>query len=273
MNIHQLLLSLGIALSLPFAAMGKNEKNACVQEKYSFFTSGYYTYYTSEHVWNSKGERKPAHDDFTLNMGEIYLEFGLTACDTISAKFGWASIEETLNGRTHGFNDIVVGWKRQIGEFYSHLFAIELDAVIPIETEYEPGLCYGEYGAGIDFLASKGFFLCDKYCWYDLRLGYLWYSGFPSDQILADASFHFHPIEGLFLQIGGYLEYGLFNGKERMDRSLFLYNPEFRLVFGRFEATYVIGKGISIVAGYDQFIWGRNVGTGGKFYAGTQYQF
>jgi hypothetical protein len=271
MNKHRLLFLISISLTLPALLMGS--KSACVQEKYSFFTSGIYTYYSSEHVWNAKGDRRPAHDDFTLNMGELYFEFGLTACDTISLTAGWARIGETLNGGTHGFNDVVLGWKRQIGEYCCHVVAVELEGIIPIEEKYEPGLCYAEYGAGLNLLASKGFFLGDKYAWYDLRLGYLWYSGFPSDQVLADAAFNYHPCKGLFLQVGAFLEYGLFNGNNRIDRSLFRYNPNYRLLTGRIEATYCFSNGLSIVAGYDRFVWGRNNGTGGQFYAGTQYQF
>ncbi len=261
-----------VSLSLPVTLMGIT-KSAVVQEKHDFFTSAEYSYYGSEHIWNKKGEKKPAHDDFILNGVEAYFEYGLTDEDTLVATVGWGHIHETLNGGTKGYNDLILGWKRHIGEVWCHVLALELDAIIPLEKDYEPGLCYSRYGAELNALASKSFFLWDTYAWYDLRLGYLWYSGFPSDQILADASINFHPMPRVFIKVGGFLEYGLFNGHSRNDRSLFFYNPNYRLLTGEVEITVCLNRGISFVAGYDRFVWGENVGYGGRFYAGTQYQF
>lgn len=269
MSCHHKLIALLICIGLPSAVCGSS---ACVQEKNHLFASAKYSYYSSENIWNMHSEIKPAHDDFNMNMGEAYFEVGLTELDTISLALGWARIFETLNGAIYGFSDMELGWKRHIGDWNSHVIAAELDAFIPIDAFYEPGIRYGVYGAAFSLLASKGFYLWDKYAWYDLRLGYLWYSKFPSDQILADAAINYHPIPKLFFQLGTYLEYGILNGNSRNDRSLFIFNPNFRLLRGKIEATYCLCKGISIVGGYDRFLWGRNVGAGGLFYCGLQYQ-
>lgn len=269
MKIHRILATLVTCMALPTIVNGSS---ACVQEKNHLFASAKYGYYSSEDIWNMHSEIKPAHDDFTKNMGELYFEAGFTDRDTISLTLAWARIFETLNGTIYGFSDMEVGWKRHIGEWNSHIIAAELDAFIPIDPFYQPGLRYGVYGAAFSLLASKGFYLWDRFAWYDLRLGYLWYSEFPSDQILADAAINYHPIPKLFFQLGAYLEYGILNGNSRNDRSLFMYNPNFRLLRGKFEVTYCLPRGISIVGGYDRFLWGRNVGAGGMFYCGLQYQ-
>jgi hypothetical protein len=266
MKIHHIL------LLLYFIPFGLNGSSACVQEKYHFFVSAEYSYYSSDDIWNTHGEIKPAHDDFTKHMGEGYIEFGVTENDTASLRLGCAKIHETLNGETKGVTDMVLGWKRHLGEWNSNILAFELNGIIPIDSFYAPGLRYGEYGAALSLLASKGFYLCNKFAWYDLRLGYLWYSGFPSDQILANAAINYNPLPKLFFQLEAYVEYGLLNGESRNDRSLFMYNPNYRLLIGKFEVTYCLFNGVSAVGGYDRFLWGRNVGYGGRFYCGLQFQ-
>lgn len=215
-----------------------------------------------------------AFNKFEKDLYQGYAEYGLTWRDTISIKGGWARIEETLNGRNFGFTDIELGWKRYLCQKNGALISAELVAIIPPEEEHSPGLRYGCWGGEINLLMSNGFYLANTRGAYDLRLGYRTYDGDPSDQILADAVGRFMIFPRVCLLAGLNLQYGLLNGHPtRSQQSLFCFFPNYRLLNGKVEVMFNVFKGASIFAGYQRHIWGRNVGTGGEWYAGAQCQF
>ncbi|MFQ5729872.1 MAG: hypothetical protein ACE5GN_05890, partial [Waddliaceae bacterium] len=203
----------------------------------------------------------------------IYAEHGFTCNDTISIRGSWARIDESINGRTFGFEDVEVGWKHCLGTKLGHLFSVELLGIVPVETVHKPGLRYGEYGGECNLLFSRGFAFWDRCASYDLRVGYRVYAGFPSDQVRVNGALNFFPFSRLMITASGHLEYGLFNGGSRTDESLFLLNPNYRLFRGQIEATACIYKGLSAFIGYQRHLWGRNVGTEGGIYGGAQVQF
>ncbi len=250
-----------------------DHKTAYLQRKGGIYLCGQYTSYESHEFWNKEGKKRDAHNEFEKSLYSLYAEYGLTKWNTLTLKGGWGRIEESLNGRTFGFEDLTVGWRHCLGCKWGHLVSIELDAIIPVEDEYKQGLRYGKIGGECNLLLTKGFAVSDWRGYYDIRLGYLGYDGFPSDQLLGDLVFNLSVFSRLTLTLGGFLEWGLFNGSSRDDASHFLYNPNYRLFRGEIQATFNIYDGASLFIGYDRHFWGENAGTNGSVYGGAQIQF
>lgn len=264
-----------ISVMLPSALIGlANERHsACVQAKGRAYVSLTYWNYESDHFWNSNGDKRDAFNEFEKDAISLYAQYGLTRCDTLLLEGGWARVEESLDGKAFGFEDVEIGWKHFFGTKWGHLISAQIIGIIPSETEYKPGLRYGEFGAEVDLLASRGLRLLGCRGSYDINLGYRYYNGFPSDQVRAYYGINLFPINRLLLTAALDLEYGVFNGKSKRNTSFFLYNPNYRLLKGLVEAELCVCKGASLILGYRQHLWGRNVGTGGGGYGGLSYQF
>jgi hypothetical protein len=224
-----------------------------------------YKSYQTSHFWNKTGSRKSAHNEFDKKEIEIYGEFGLTSCDTLTLKESWGRAEERMNGRTFGFSDMELGWRRFLWTNGSHVIASRALAIIPIQNNFEPAIRYGQYGGEVDILWG--------YCCYDFLLGYRFYEGFPSDQIRACAQMHWELCSWITFKGEAKLEYGVFNGQNRPDASLFLYQPNYRLFKVKAEAEIKLCRCVSTNVGWFQHVWGENVGTGGGFYGGIDIHF
>lgn len=248
-------------------------KTACVQGIGQALFEVQYCRYEADEFWNASGKKKDAHNEFKRDEYSLYIEAGLTAKDTVSVKGAWARIDESINGRTFGFEDVELGWKHSLGTKWNHLLATELVGIIPVERDHKPGLRYGQYGCELNLLLTRGLTLFQKCASYDIRLGYRAYEGYPSDQLRADLRFSFCPCPKVVLSASGHLEYGLFTGNSRTDESLFLFNPNYRLLRAQVEAEYRIFRCAALFAGYRQHLWGRNVGTSGGAYGGMRFQF
>ena len=271
--------AIALASILCFAAsenlcgLPSETKTACVENCGETAGRGTFWSYSASRFWDSSGRSQSAYNDFEIKEYIFSFAYGLTRCDTLSVRGGWARVEESMNGRVFGFEDCEIGWKHSLGEKWGHLMAVELVGILPVEDTYKPGVRYGEYGAEINLLMSSGFELYNRRGSYDLRAGYRAYAGFPSDQIRADGSVLFMPWPKVMLTASGHLEYGLFTGHSRTDASLFLLNPNYRLLRAQVEATFCLFKRVSPFVGYQRHVWGRNVGTGGGLYGGLQAKF
>ncbi|MGA8164172.1 MAG: hypothetical protein WB791_03990 [Waddliaceae bacterium] len=248
-------------------------KSACFPNKHHGLVCATYWTYRSDDFWNAQGKRCEAFNDFKKYAYRLYSEYGITSKDALTARGGWAKVDESMNGREFGFEDIEISWKHRLRKTDSYVMTTELVGIIPAKKGYRPGLRYGQWGGEVNLLATSGFSLWDRQGSYDLRLGYRIYEGFPSDQLRADANIHFLPLPRLKVSASGQLEYGVWNGKSRIDQSLFLLNPNYRLLKGKIEVEYCINRFCSIYAGYYRHLWGRNIGTRGGGYAGAEIQF
>ncbi len=264
-----------LSVILPSALIGlaTEQHRACVLAKGSGYASATYWTYESSTFWNSNGKEKDAYNEFEQQAVWLFLQYGLTNCDTLSIEGGWARIEESLDGKAFGFEDVEIGWKHCFGTKWYHTISAQVIGIIPSETEFKPGLRYGQFGGEIDLMASKGIHLLGCRGSYDLNLGYRFYEGFPSDQIRAYYGINLFPCSRLMLTGCLQLEYGLFNGDSRKDTSFFLLNPNYRLLRGQLEAQLYLIKGVSLTLGYQQHLWGRNIGTNGGVYGGASLTF
>jgi hypothetical protein len=253
--------------------IASDHKTACPQKKGHTYICAKYETYHSDEFWNSSGKKRDAHNEFEKVEYKFYAEYGLSNRDTFSLNSAWGRVDESVNGRLFGFEELEIGWKHYWGTKWCHYVSTELVGIFPLETEYKPGLRYGEYGGEFNLLLTKGLKFWKRCGSYDLRLGYRAYTGFPSDQIRADATFNLIPMSRVLLSAGGYLEYGLFNGHSKEDESLFDLNPNYRLFRVQVQGAVSVYKGASVFVGCQRHLWGRNVGTKGGYYAGLQIQF
>jgi len=231
-----------------------------------------YDRYSTHHFWNEKGERLSTYNQFRRHQVDLYGQYSWNCRDFLSLRASYSEIRESLNGNTSGIGDLELGWKRLLYCNAPHYVAAQAVAVIP-PAKYKPALRYGQFGGELNLPSSHWFQLQGKPGVCSLRLGYRGYTGFPSDQIRADALLSYCPSPLLQLSIGSHLEYGLFNGKSRLDASNVAFNPNYRLWLLQFTGLFPLWKSSYIAAGYTKPVWGRNVGTGGSYFGGVNVLF
>lgn len=260
-------------MNFALGAASINHMTARVQEKGHAYICGTYFSFEANKFWNAKGKECEAYNEFNRYEYNLYTEYGITQKDTFSIEGGWARIEESLNGRTFGIEDLRISLRHCLGMKRSYLISLEVEAIIPTERRHKPALRYGQYGGGIGLLLTKDFLLFKRNGNFDFKIGYLKYDGFPSDQLEANAVINFFPFSKFILSAGAFLEYGLFNGHAKNDESFFLFRSNYRLLRGEIQAAFLIYKGASLFVGYRQHLFGRNIGINGGAYGGAQIQF
>jgi len=224
--------------------------------KTCFSVSG--SYYESDRFWDERGKKCDAYQSLKKRSLRFCLGQELNADFAIYAKGGYAWIDEDLDGRTIGLEDFELSLTYRLCTDV-HVIAT---AIIPPEDRYKAALRYGRFGGegGILFRHQ----LCVPVT-LDLYGGYRFYSGFPSDQVRLASIASFCPLRFLTFWGGFSCEYGLWNGKERIDQSHFFYNPNYRLLRGEIACDLqVLSFGV-VRAHYQRHLWGRNVGCGGVF--------
>jgi hypothetical protein len=236
----------------------------CKCEKYC---SVKYLHYDTDHFWDRCGKHQKTYDDCDLQEIELELAYGITACDTLGVKGGYGYIEEDLDGTTCGFNDFEVNWNHLLFKHSSGSYGTRLIGIIPSESTYEPCLRYGQYGFEGGLFYSQYTSICNTCAHLYGDIGYRWYEGFPSDQLRNKLGVTFCFNSRFSLDLNNQIEFGLFNGDSRLDQSVVLMNPNYRLWKGEVEGKFRIYKNIRLSLGYFQHFLGQNVGTGGGFFS------
>lgn len=247
--------------------------DACVLPCGYVSLSTYYWYHETHNFWNKNGDKRSSYSNFERKEFDGFIDYGVTDWDTLRVRGQWVRIEEDLDGRRMGFEEFQVSWKHYLCCYMGHHVSARLMAIIPAETDYKPPLRYGEYGGELSILASNNFTFCDRCGWYDLHLGYRAYSGFPSDQIRADVRAEYPLFWKINIAASGHLEYGLWNGRDKKNKSLIWLNSKYRLFKGRVEANMCLCDCASVTVGYTRHLWGRDVGTGGGVYTGIRFDY
>lgn len=231
-----------------------------------------YRTYQTDHFWNKNGKKLSAYNNFKEKSIGVFLEFSITNRDALCFEGWYDRIDESVNGRTFGFEDSELSWRHLLWCDQSRLFTCQLLAIIPSGPR-KTNLRYGRLGGEINFLYSNQFTAGRYYGYYDIQLGYRVYQGFPSDQIRNIVNIGFCPANWLLLNAESKLEYGLFNGKKDRYRNTILFNSNYRLLNAKLEAIIFIHRYVSLTLSYYRHIWGENVGLGGGFLAGTIINF
>jgi hypothetical protein len=239
---------------------------------YEFAIDLDYVDYHTDHFWNKHGEVKPAHNDFKLKGGRVWLEYAPCWTDYFFVRGDYDRIEESLEGNSNGFEDVEVSWAHYLTRLGNGSLWTKLLTVVPAGKE-KHSLRYGRFGVEGGLIYSSECCFWGRQLWYSAELGYRGYSGFPSDQVRANADLYYSLTERLHFLGRARLEYGVFNGKRHEDFNQILFNPNYRLLKIEGRLIACLYKGFYINAGYLLHVWGENVGNGGAFVGGCGFVF
>lgn len=219
-----------------------------------------YEQYLTKSFWNHHGQKRPAFNHFTARSIHISAAYNLTYDNTLEASGTWTAIDESLNGRRRGIEDVECYWTHSLLHRGSSALSGCLTAIVPC-GDYVPTLRYGRWGGQYSLIYSWS---CNSY---PLRMeivaGYRYYQGFPSDQIRGRIACEYVPIKKTTLSLYAETEYGVFNGKRMIHESFIRYNPNYRLIKAGGECSYDLLRGWEIALGGYAHVWGENVGRGG----------
>lgn len=234
------------------------------QEKYCSLR---YLSYNTGRFRDRCGKCQKNFNHCSLKEVKLELDYGATACDTVELKERYGFIDEELDGKTYAFDDMEVYWNHLFTAQYSTCWGTRLIGIIPLKKTYAPGFRYGRYGieGGVFCVHHASIGNARAHLYGDA--GYRWYQGFPSDQLRSKVGITLCLPSGFSLDINSQVEFGLFNGKERLDQSLVLMNPNYRLWKGEIEAIFCLCKGIDVSVGGFINLLGQNSGSGGGFFS------
>lgn len=259
-------------LLLLFSSLAAQEEWVIEKFNTSYVTLGYQNYHTS-HFWNKQGNKKASFNRFYEHEYAFYLQYGLTPCDTIGVQGSYNRIMESMNGRTLGWTDFEWNWKHLFWTQPCKQFFMEVIAITPFKTVFKPALRYGRFGGEFALHYRQVFHILKQRGWYELKGGYRTYLGFPSDQLRGYFRVAYAPCSQFDLIASSFLEYGVFNGKRKINQSLIAFAANYRLLTMQIEAVAYFWKRFAVAAGYYWHVWGENVGCGGGAFANASTQF
>lgn len=260
-------------LLMTFVGNANGMTNFVIKDAGEFSSAFTFEVYDTSHFWNEHGQTRKAYANFHRHEYLSYSEHGVTAKDTVGLQASFDRIEEDLNGNTYGLGDFEITWKHLAYSLCQHHIATQVTALIPVKTEFTPALSYGRYGAEFALFYYSDFNVYRCIGWYDLKAGYRYYQGFPSDQIRSHIRVGFALGSYLQLLAGTFLEYGLFNGHSQMCENIFSLHPNYRLWKAEFQAAFCLSNRYYLSLGYVQHLWGENVGSGGGPFASAAISF
>lgn len=229
--------------------------------------------FETEHFYGKHGQIKKSYNHFIRDQINVAIEYGISSKNSIALWSAFDLIHDHLNGNAYRLEDAELRFKQALFLKENSILAAEAIAIIPYENRYYPEVRYGRIGAEGALLYAQTFFPNGVKTTLDVRMGYRWYSGFPSDQIRSaitvwsDLSCRWQ----LLAQMS--VEYGIFNGKEPFNRSFFFYNANYRVCKGRLEAIYYITEKLALSAGYMRHFYGQNIAFGGEWSARLAFCF
>lgn len=237
-----------------------------------------YSTYSADHFRNKKGRRHPTYNHFSTQNYKVYSEYSFNDQNSFTLNGGYSFGKTSLNGNKFGFNDIELGWKHLIFGDEDSALTLKLIGIIPC-MKHKSLITYGQWGAQAGFIYSRFFSFYNFCSWYDVDAAYRWYEGFPSDQIRAhvalgvDLGSHF----AFFWSCIGscFLEYGVYNGKERYYKNHILLNPNYRLIKAQGECRFSpsIFPNLTLTLGGFVHVWERQISLGSGFMGGTWFDF
>lgn len=224
-------------------------------------------YYSTNHFWNKSGRLLPTYNEFKSYSTLLYAEYSINGTNSLTLNGGYSMVQESLNGNSCGWEDIECGWKALLFRRHHQVFTSELIAIIPAGRK-KSSLRYGVAGIQASLLCSDLFYLLGKPGWYDIDLGYRYYDGFPSDQVILNIATGYQLFQGISLIATGELLYSVNNGRSEENFNNIVYNPNIRLLNGKIECLATIFPFLYVTVGIHKHLWGQHVGAGGGCYAG-----
>lgn len=249
--------------------------SAWVQPKGKAFVAYEYFTYETANYYSISGAILPANDLFNKKESNLYMEYGFTDTETVSAKVLYANINQTVEGRTTGFEDLEFAIRHQIKKTGDHVFSVQALGIVPGGPPNKPILRYAKFAGELTLMYGRSFKIHNHYGFFNTEMGYRIYQGYPSDQIRGLVSGGFDITKRLQLLSALYLEYGIWNGTPiNFPNNLnVLQNPNYRLVKWDITVRWRFCDQFSFVFGWYRDIWGRNVGSNGGIHSGIWAEF
>lgn len=268
-------------LILILIAFAEAEGSVWQQKMNKYFLSGTQSFYSSETIFNSNGERffLPLGGIFTKYETNIYYEYGLENDVMFLANlfyFGLSyrdSIGMITNG---GFGDQEVGIQFKLLNDVPSA-ALQFLVAFPFYTNPgDPPLGNGQVDLQVTALVGSPFGYTMSSGFWEAYLGIRKRFEAPSDQLRAGATLGLNISSRMIFLIQGNLILGLGN-QDKVDQNLtfsqiFLRNLDFSLIKIEPALIYKFNKNIWGYVGYSVDAFGRDVGAGRAFKLGIWFQ-
>lgn len=241
--------------------------------KRSVVVTGSASYFDTDHFYDKEGDKLKSYNHFERTQASLLVDAGITNTDNLSFFLPYDDIKDYLDGDDTDIGDMEIGWKRSLIEWDNAIFSSEVILVAPLISEYLPDIRYGRWGVEGALMYAETFFPFGYKTTLDGRIGYRWYSGFPSDQIRSELSAWVDFSSHWQLLAQSAVEYGLFDGKEPPNHSFFFYNAKYRVWKGRVELNYYVTPKLCLTAGYMRHFMGQNIAAGGEYIGRVTYCF
>lgn len=230
------------------------------------------SYYTTDHFWTHRGDKRPAFHRFRRWSALLYAEYALTCRDSMTLNGGYSRALDPLNGNCQGLEDIEWGWKHALYQENAFAVTSRLIAILPA-GKTKSSIRYGKLGGEIALLCSDQFKFFCRQGWYDCMIAYRSYQGFPSNQIRAEMALGCHlPFESALIATGQFW-CGLSHTHSQRHANMIVNHPSYKLLNAQIEYLITFLSHITLSVGAFGHLWGRNIGTGGGCFAGTWIDF
>lgn len=244
---------------------------AAGQQKGHYFISIKPYYYETDQFFDENGDLNDRGGTFKKNEINIYAEYGLPKKCTLTVNTFYNWLSDDVSGtkvENQGLADQEIGLQRIIAQGNHGTIAIHGMLIVPggYSLEDEPRLGYDRLGAEIALLYGDGFEVRDRYGFYELRLGYRDYEGYPSSQIRVNADVGYDISSRWQIITSGELHYGLNDGYEEQTRGSSLVQSNYRLLKITLAARFRLNEHSSLVFGGYRHVWGEDSGGGGGGY-------
>jgi hypothetical protein len=244
---------------------------AAGQQKGDYFISFKPYYYETDQFFDENSNLKDRGGTFKKYEVNTYLEYGLTDYHTLTLNSFYNWLTDDAPGskqKNHGFADQEIGLQRVVADGNYGIFALHGMIIIPLgySLKDEPRLGYDRFGTEIALLYGNNFKILEMYGFFESRLGYRYYSGYPSSQIRGTADLGYDISSRWQILTSGELQYGLKNGHEKLLQGSSPVQPDYRLLKLTLAARFTLSNHWSLVFGGYRHVWGEDSGGGGGGY-------
>lgn len=268
-------------IGILFIVVPRIEGSVWQQKMNRYFLSGTQSFYSSETIFNSNGERffLPLGGVFTKYETNLYYEYGLEDGIMFLANMFYygLSYRDSIGVITNGgFGDQEVGLQFQLSRDIPSA-ALQFLVSFPFYTNPgDPPLGNGQVDLQVTALVGSPFGATMSQGFWEIYFGLRKRFEAPSDQLRAGGTIGLNITKKVTILFSTSLILGLGN-QDKVDKSLtfsqiFLRNLDFTLLKIEPAIVYKFNKFISGYVGYSVDAFGRDVGAGRAFKLGLWFQ-
>lgn len=238
------------------------------------------TYYRATREFGSGGGRKDFADDGEFTSLEVnpYLQYGLRSDLTLIASLVLRRVEfsdDSGSDANAGLADPEIGLRYRLSPpEWATVWSVQGLVKLPVSTSSSsPPLSNEQLDLEGRLLVGRGFAILDRGAFWNVELGYRFRAEEPADEIRLDATLGVSVTPAL--QVIGELTTitGLRNGESFAVRGNPNVDPNYDLYKGRLSLVYRLGPAVSLQAGYEHDLAGRNTGAGGAAFFAVWWMY